>query len=245
MQRIRVLDLSSDDAGAFCTRMLSSVGADVSLLEPEGGHPLRSAQPLLADGSSATWEYLQAYKEVLDASPTVDEVELAAGYDVVVFSDEVPDPGLSRRISALRDAHEQLVVVAITGFGLTGPRSGWRAGPLEHWAAGGMMSLNGERDREPLPGGGPWATRLVGATAAIGAQVAVINARTSGVGDVWQVHRALHENAAFNTAEHFIANLVEEDDCRGHWIKASVEAGGRRWTLTNGRTGETRRYESK
>lgn len=187
MQGIRVLDLSSDAAGAFCTRMLSSIGSDVTILEPSGGHRLRKEPPLLADGTSAAWEYLQANKRSYAAPPGVDEVELAAGYDVVVLSDEVPDAGLRGRISALREAHERLVVVAITGFGLTGPWSHWRAGPLEHWAAGGMMSLNGERDREPLPGGGPWATRMVGATAAIGAQAAVISAATSGVGDVVDV----------------------------------------------------------
>ncbi|MDG2112609.1 MAG: CoA transferase, partial [Actinomycetota bacterium] len=187
MQGIRVLDLSSDDAGAFCTRMLSSIGGEVTVLEPEGGHPLRTEPPLLADGTAATWAYLQANKRLAFRPPDVDEVELAAGYDVVVLSDEVPDANLRGRVSALREAHEHLVVVAITGFGLTGPWSHWRAGPLEHWAAGGMMSLNGERDREPLPGGGPWASRMVGASAAIGAQAAIVNAATSGVGDTVDV----------------------------------------------------------
>jgi crotonobetainyl-CoA:carnitine CoA-transferase CaiB-like acyl-CoA transferase len=190
---IRVLDLSSDDAGAFCTRMLATAGAEVTVLEPEEGHPLRQDQPLLADGTSVAWEYLQANKTLHSGQASqaghsgLDEVELAAGYDVVVFSDEVPDPDLAARIEALREAHPQQVVVVITGFGLRGSRADWRAGPLEHWASSGMMSLNGERDREPLPGGGRWVTRIVGAIAAIGAQAAVINAAMSGSGDVVDV----------------------------------------------------------
>ena len=184
---IRVLDLSSDDTGAFCARMLATAGADVTVVEPPGGHRLRQDQPFLADGSSAAWEYLQANKTSLAAPSDLNEVELVSGYDVVVFSDEVPDPDLADRIRAMRDAHPQLVVVAITGFGLTGTRSGWRAGPLEHWAASGLMSLNGERHREPLPGGGRWATRIVGTIAAIGAQAAIVNAATSGAGDVVDV----------------------------------------------------------
>ncbi len=187
MRGIRVLDLSSDDAGAFCARMLGTAGSDVTIVEPEGGHPLRHDQPLLASGNSAAWEYLQANKTLLAAQPGLDEVELATGYDVVVLSDEVPDANLEGRVRVLRERHPQLVVVVITGFGMSGTRSDWRAGPLEHWAAGGLMSLNGERHREPLPGGGRWATRLVGAMAAIGAQAAVIHAATSGVGDVVDV----------------------------------------------------------
>ena len=69
--------------------------------------------------------------------------------------------------------------------------------------------------------------------------------RTASIGDVWQSHHALAENAANNTDELLIANLSEEDDCEGHWIKATVHPDGRRWTMTNGRTGYSRNYESK
>ena len=68
---------------------------------------------------------------------------------------------------------------------------------------------------------------------------------TPNVGDVWQSHRVLTDNAAFNTEEALIANLDEEDECSGHWIKATVQSDGRGWTLTNGRTGDSRSYESK
>ena len=68
---------------------------------------------------------------------------------------------------------------------------------------------------------------------------------TTAVGDVWQSHRAMMDNAAYNTDEALTANLTEEDDCRGHWIKATVAADGRSWTMTNGRTGYSRNYLSK
>ena len=47
------------------------------------------------------------------------------------------------------------------------------------------------------------------------------------------------------TDEALIANLTEEDDCEGHWIKATVQPDGRAWTITNGRTGYSRNYQSK
>jgi hypothetical protein len=41
-----------------------------------------------------------------------------------------------------------------------------------------------------------------------------------------------------------IANLEETADCKGHWIKASVEANGR-FTIVNGRNGFTRTYTAR
>jgi beta-lactamase superfamily II metal-dependent hydrolase len=68
---------------------------------------------------------------------------------------------------------------------------------------------------------------------------------TPGIEDIWQVHRALGADAAGNTDPRLIANLTEEDDCVGHWIKATVQPDGRSWTMTNGRTGYSRNYLSK
>ena len=52
------------------------------------------------------------------------------------------------------------------------------------------MALNGERHREPIPGGGPWVTRMVGATAAIGAQAALANRTVTRRGDLVDVGAA-------------------------------------------------------
>ena len=69
---------------------------------------------------------------------------------------------------------------------------------------------------------------------------------TSEVGGVWQSHRTMTDDAAAHqTEEALIANLTEEDDCAGHWIKATVQPDGRTWTITNGRTGYSRNYQSK
>ena len=83
----------------------------------------------------------------------------------------------------------------------------------------------------PRKGGTPDSLRIVQSLA--------------GIEDVWQSHRALADDAAYNTEESLIANLTEEEDCTGHWIKATVQSDGRSWTMTNGRTGHSRNYESK
>ena len=68
---------------------------------------------------------------------------------------------------------------------------------------------------------------------------------TAEVGDVWQSHRTLTDDAAHNTEEALTANLTEEDDCEGHWIKATVAPDGGTWSMTNGRTGYSRTYQSR
>ena len=68
---------------------------------------------------------------------------------------------------------------------------------------------------------------------------------TPNIEDIWQLHRALSADTTANTDLRLIANLTEEDNCQGYWIKATVQPEGRSWTMTNGRTGYSRNYLSK
>jgi len=65
-----------------------------------------------------------------------------------------------------------------------------------------------------------------------------------GLEDVWQVHRALKNDAAHNTQEQLTANLGETADCKGHWLKASVASDGK-FTLTNGRNQFSKTYMAR
>jgi beta-lactamase superfamily II metal-dependent hydrolase len=66
-----------------------------------------------------------------------------------------------------------------------------------------------------------------------------------GIEAVWQGHLALLDKApGHNTSEDMIANMEETADCKGHWIKASVQPNGQ-FTVTNGRNGFTRTYKSR
>jgi hypothetical protein len=55
--------------------------------------------------------------------------------------------------------------------------------------------------------------------------------------DVWQLHRS-DSGGIENTAAERIANL---DDRAAHWIKVSAASNGA-FTVTNGRTGQTKSY---
>jgi competence protein ComEC len=65
-----------------------------------------------------------------------------------------------------------------------------------------------------------------------------------GLEDIWQGHLALGTPKEVNSDEKMIANLEPSAECKGNWLKASVDSKGR-YTLTNPRTGFTKTYESR
>lgn len=78
-----------------------------------------------------------------------------------------------------------------------------------------------------------------------GAEGFQVLADTPRLEDVWQSHRPLDTDPAYRTADDLTANLADEDDCRGHWIKATVNPDGRSYSITNGRNGISRAYLSR
>src|SRR4051812_19868649 len=76
MKGLRVADFSSSLAGAYCSRLFATTGADVVCVEPAGGSPLRRAAPRLGE-RSALWEYLAAGKRSVTFGrddPRVDDL---------------------------------------------------------------------------------------------------------------------------------------------------------------------------
>jgi len=69
--------------------------------------------------------------------------------------------------------------------------------------------------------------------------------KTPGIEGIWQGHLSLlDKEPAHNTSADMIANLEDTADCKGNWIKASVEPGGR-FTITNGRNGFSKTYTTR
>ena len=96
---LRVVDISTTFAGAWCTRMLADFGADVLVVEPNDGHPLRRLGPFTADGTSIPAAHLFVNKRsiVLDADAERDSLlPLVATADIVVSSDSPETLGSKR-----------------------------------------------------------------------------------------------------------------------------------------------------
>ena len=189
---IRVLDLATSRA-ELAGRLLADLGAEVTKVEPPGGVDARRRPPFDEShgprhGESLYWAALGLGKRsiVLDLDRPADRdalVRLAADADVLV---ESFDPGtldaLGLGYAALSTAHPGLVYVSVTPYGQAGPTAGWPASELTLEAAGGRLSLQGDRDRAPLPIGYPQAAFHAGAQAAADAVIALNERALSGRG---------------------------------------------------------------
>ncbi|HEY7364756.1 MAG TPA: CoA transferase [Methylomirabilota bacterium] len=154
---LRVLDLTSQLSGPYCTMLLGDLGADVVKVERPGhGDEMRAGAPHLA-GESAPFMTVNRNKRsvVIDLkSPDGLAVarRLATQAEVVV---ENWRPGTAARLglgyATIRDVNPRVIYCSISGFGQTGPYAG--RGGFDRVAQGmsGVMSINGEEDGPPLP----------------------------------------------------------------------------------------------
>ena len=188
---LRILDLS-DQKGALAGKLLAGLGADVILVEPPGGGPMRSLPPFwqgapAADRSVFFWFYSTGKRGItLDIRRPEGAAllhRLAAKADVVIES-ELPGrlEVLGCSAEALRARNPRLIVASITPFGQRGPYRDWRASDTVAQALGGMLYVNGHRSRPPLRSLGLQAYHQAGVFAAIGVVSALLARETTGRG---------------------------------------------------------------
>lgn len=161
LQGVRVLESATHLAGPFAGRLLASLGGDVVKTEPPAGDPLRR----VADG--ALFSYLNAGKR--STVPGDDVAHLALARDATIWLDARPvDVVRATREELEAEDGVNLVHVAITPFGLTGPWADREATGIVASAVGGFMYLCGDPEREPLRNGGYLPEFQAGLFAAIG-----------------------------------------------------------------------------
>jgi len=135
---LRVVDLAGEP-GAIAARVLGDLGADIVMVEPTGGSPLRAIPTHFL-----AWGAGKASLEVSGPDdPALDDILKAA--DVVIDT-----PGEAGTLQVDPSRAPQAVWVSITPFGLTGPRAGWRASDLGVLASSGNMYATGDPDRAPV-----------------------------------------------------------------------------------------------
>lgn len=193
---LRVLDLSRVLAGPLCTQMLADHGADVVKVEPPGGDETRGwGPPFLGDEDgparvSAYYQNLNRNKRniVLDLSGDGGRAllgRLLRSADVLVENFKAgtlarwgwPDEELRTRFPAL-------VHCRITGFGTDGPMGGRPGYDAVLQAYGGLMSVNGEADGDPLRVGVPVVDMVTGILAFSGVLLALHERNSSGLGQL-------------------------------------------------------------
>ena len=183
LQNIRVLDLSRVLAGPYCTMVLGDLGAEVIKVEPPEGDETRGWGPPFAGGESAYYLCVNRNKRGMVVNLKTEEGravlrELAMQNDVLV---ENFRPGTLKKFGldfeTLHTLNPRLVYCSISGFGQTGPLRDMPGYDFMIQAMGGIMSITGEPQGEPMKVGVAVADLFAGQNAVI-AILAALQART-------------------------------------------------------------------
>ena len=192
---VKVVDLSGLP-GAYGTRLLAGLGADVIKVEPPSGSQLRRYGPFAEgapDGEGSLWWAFLAMGSrsvTLDPSDPGDGErlkELMASADVVV-DDHGPGvldaAGLG--YDTIAAANPGVVWVSITPFGLHGPKRDWATSNLVAWASTGILYTVGFPERPPVVPAGPvqMAMHATALNAATGVMLALRVRNRTGTGQM-------------------------------------------------------------
>ncbi len=192
----RVLDLSRILAGPWASQMLADLGAEVIKIErPDTGDDTRGwgppYMPDVAGESSGEAAYFHAtnrgkFSVCIDMAKPEGQAlikNLAKQCDVLIENFKVG--GLKKYgldYDSLESINPKLVYCSITGFGQTGPYADRAGYDFMIQAMGGMMSVTGEADGEPMKIGVALADVLTGLYASNAIQAALIHQLKTGEG---------------------------------------------------------------
>jgi crotonobetainyl-CoA:carnitine CoA-transferase CaiB-like acyl-CoA transferase len=187
---LRVIDLSTSVSGAWCSRMLADFGAEVVVVEPPGGSPLRKLAPFDGEGRSLLAALLLANKRsaVLDLEQRRDQVkalELVRHADMLVSS-AAPASLAASGLTYAEIAQPALIMCHITSHGMTGELRETPGNELTTAARSGWAFINGDAAREPLKPSG-WQSSFCAGTAAYAAIMAALHHRNLHPGEGQEV----------------------------------------------------------
>ncbi len=187
---VRILDLSRILSGPFATMIFADLGADVIKLEnPRTGDDTREWAPPYQGDQSAYFLSVNRNKRGIAVDlKTAQGLEIALRLvdraDVIV---ENFRPGTATRLGLgyddLRARNRGLIYASISGFGQTGPYANEPGYDAIAQALGGVMSVTGEADGEPVRVGNSAADLGAAMWAAIGILAALHERHTTGCGE--------------------------------------------------------------
>ncbi|HET7405250.1 MAG TPA: CoA transferase [Candidatus Bathyarchaeia archaeon] len=157
LKGLRVIDLTQDFAGPFCTMILADLGAEVIKIEkPGSGDETRAWGPPFVNGQSYYFLSLNRGKKsvTLDLKlPASQKIIRQMVQDSDIFVESFRPGRLARYkldCATLKRVNKALVYCSISGFGQTGPYRDRPAYDLTAFAMSGIMSTTGEEGRPPI-----------------------------------------------------------------------------------------------
>lgn len=183
-----ILDLSHVLAGPFCTLTLRDLGARVIKVEQPGTGDDTRAFPPFKDGKSAYFAAINHGKSsiALDLKNDNDRKTFEAILERVDVLVENYRPGVMERLGYgwddLHAAFPKLIYGAVSGFGHTGPEAKRPAYDMVVQARGGVMSVTGEKDHEPVRVGASIGDIIAGMFLTQGILAALVDRERGGPG---------------------------------------------------------------
>ncbi|WP_157247023.1 CaiB/BaiF CoA transferase family protein [Nonomuraea typhae] len=185
---VRVIEVGAFIAAPFATMQLADLGATVVKVEnPRGGDQVRAIGPFVA-GQSSAFARLNRNKrsialDLKSEAGVAALLRLAEKADVLV---ENLRPGAMRRLGLgyeeLRLINPRLVYVSASGWGQDGPLADLPGLDIMAQARGGLMSVTGPPDGDPVKVGVPIADLVCGLYCALGAVAALRGRDLTGEG---------------------------------------------------------------
>jgi benzylsuccinate CoA-transferase BbsE subunit len=179
---IRVIELPGQ-AGQYCGKMFADLGADVIVVEPRGGAHTRREGPFLHNrihrDYSLPFTYFNAGKRSLVFDLDQPEGRMIMrkliGSANLVIDTERPGVMTSRGLDfqSLSSEFPNLIMTSITPFGQTGPYAEWEADDIVTLALGGLLSLGGYPESEPIAPYGNQAYLAAAQFAAVASLIAL------------------------------------------------------------------------
>jgi formyl-CoA transferase len=228
---IRILDLTQFEAGTTCTQFLGWLGADVIKVEPPGGEQSRRNRPEVPGLDAMFFLVFNANKrsitiDLKNAEGRALLMRMVERADVVV---ENFAPGLMEKLGLgyeqLAAVNPAIIVARIKGFGLSGPYHDYKSFDMIAQAMGGIMSVTGFPDREPIRCGAAIGDTGTGVHTAGAILAAYIQRQRTGRGQLVEV--AMQEVVANFVRGRYVDHYRENrpSERRGNEIIGGIPGG--------------------